>query len=297
MLGASGQVGREVVLLARNSAAEISAPSSTELNIGDSEQLETWVRSNALNLVINCAAYTNVEQAESDLETATQINAGALQSLADLSNQYGFAIAHVSTDYVFNGNKQGAYVEEDDTYPLNVYGKTKLAGEEALRNSSAHHCVLRASWVFSENGNNFLKSILRKAGSEGQFSVVNDQWGCPCSARFVATSLWTLSNRLVTGDLAHNLYHLGSEPVVSWWQFAQEILAQAFARRLIQKLPILEPVSSRQFATLAQRPQNSNLSMRRLSEELALSQSDWKKEVAEVLGRLAISDPISDKDN
>ncbi|MGG7597065.1 dTDP-4-dehydrorhamnose reductase [Pseudomonas sp. B21-023] len=238
------------------------------------EQLRASLRQMAPDLIINAAAYTAVDQAESETQQAHAINAEAPRVLAEEAARLGAPLIHYSTDYVFDGSKPTSYNEDDAPNPLGVYGRSKLAGEQAITAVAGEHLILRTSWVYSLHGRNFLLTMQRLLQERPQLKVVNDQIGAPTWAGTLAASTRALIERWRNGQAgAWGTYHLTAQGETSWFGFAQAIGAQLKARGL----PCAEllPIPSSEYPTPAQRPLNSRLDCSRLAREWQVVQPHW----------------------
>ena len=260
--GINGQVGSALVRQAKAQGHEVVALSREQWDMAQSpERGEELVLEAKPDLVINPAAYTNVDGAEDDEATALSVNADAPRALAKGCNQLDIPIFHVSTDYVFDGTKEEPYVETDQTNPINAYGRTKLAGELAVQEETEKYIILRTSWVFSKDGKNFVNTILRLAKERDELKVVNDQFGGPTSADSIADVLL----KLATEHKEHwGIYHYSGQPFMSWYDFAKIVLEYGFRNKLITNAPKIIPCSSYNFLGKAKRPSNSRLSRKKI---------------------------------
>jgi dTDP-4-dehydrorhamnose reductase len=273
LTGRSGQVGSALEpLLAR--AGELAAFDRAGLDLADTAALRARVAAEKPAVIVNAAAYTAVDRAETERAAAFAANAEAVGVLAEEAVHLGALLIHFSTDYVFDGSKQLPYAEDDATHPLNVYGESKLAGERAVAGSGCRHVILRTSWVYAGRGRNFLLSILNAARTGRSLTVVNDQRGAPTSARMIANAVvGVLSAR----DQPSGLYHLSAAGETTWFGFAQEILA-----RKGLTTPIT-PISSASYGTVARRPANSLLDNNKLRAAFGIALPDWREGLAAVL--------------
>ena len=253
----------------------------SESRVADPAQVVARVREASPDVVVNAAAYTAVDRAEEDVETARTVNAIAPGLLAGACRERGALLVHYSTDYVFDGSKAGPYVESDPVAPLNAYGRTKLEGEQAITRSGCEHLVLRTSWVYGPTGGNFLLTMLRAGATRDELRVVDDQHGAPTSslqlARLTRALLDLGRERLATGS---GIYHATAAGETTWFGFAEAI----FARRA--KRPRLVPIASSDWPTPARRPVNSVLSSERLAAAFGLRIGPWQQGLDEVLARL-----------
>lgn len=271
--GANGQLGSEFkVLQWIYSDFEFFFHGRDTLDVAS----ETSV-SDALNqlkpaVVINCAAYTNVEKAEDEPEVAELYNGTALQHLAKACNEVGAVLIHFSTDYVFDGEKNNPYVESDAVKPINAYGKSKLLGETLAAQAHKHY-IIRVAWLYSTFGNNFFKTMIRLANERGELKVVSDQFGCPTYARYLANDVLTLLEKtLVEGkQIDYGTYHYSHEGKASWHEFAREIVANTGLH-----VPV-HAVSSSAFPTKATRPKYSKLNPNKWNAATGIATTSWKE--------------------
>ncbi|MDW8468761.1 MAG: dTDP-4-dehydrorhamnose reductase [Burkholderiales bacterium] len=265
LTGANGQLGSE---LARRLPAlgELTAADRAALDLAKVEAIRRALREAKPQLVVNCAAYTAVDRAESEPTLAHAVNAVAPAVLAEEARRLGALLVHYSTDYVFDGEKGAPYVEEDPCNPLNVYGRTKLAGEEAVRGSGCRHLVLRASWVYAPRGRNFVRAILRKARAGEPLRVVDDQTGVPTSAAFLAEA--TMRALAAGGE---GLYHLAPTGATTWYGFACAIV-----ERLGLEVAVT-PIRTEDYPTAARRPRYSVLDATRARSAFRLPADDWRQ--------------------
>jgi len=273
--GINGQVGSALVRQANEQGHEVVALSREQWDMAQApEQGEQLVLEVKPDLVINPAAYTNVDGAEDDEATALKVNADAPRALAKGCKQIDIPILHVSTDYVFDGTKEVPYVEMDQTNPINAYGRTKLAGELAVQEETQKHIILRTSWVFSKDGKNFVNTILRLAKQRDELKVVNDQFGGPTSAECISEVLLQFA---IANTDQWGTYHYTGQPFVSWYEFAKKIVEQGLKGEVITKVPKIIPCGSDEFPVKADRPHNSRLSQEKLKKLFSHSACDWYK--------------------
>jgi dTDP-4-dehydrorhamnose reductase len=290
--GANGQVGQEFFDMIERQSGEtynshdIVCFSRQDLDITDAKKVEFLVKQAQPHLLINCAAYTAVDKAESDRASAFSINEDGARNLAIACKKCGVALIHISTDYVFSGDKKTPYDETDLTGPSGVYGESKLAGELAIAEVLKEHIILRTGWVFGEHGNNFVKTMLRLGTDLEELSVVSDQLGAPTSAKGIANCCMTIANQLNIGSKDEDrwgVYHFSGAPSTSWHGFAVEIFKQAVARDLFAKPPKVNAVTSEQFPTPTKRPANSQLDCSKLLRTFNVPADVWKKRVIFIL--------------
>ncbi|MEQ9923856.1 dTDP-4-dehydrorhamnose reductase [Pectobacterium brasiliense] len=277
LTGANGQLGR--CFQDRLPAKwEVLATDTAELDITDLAHIEQVVKDFQPDAIVNAAAYTAVDKAESEPELAEKINATGPENLAIVANKQGIRLVHVSTDYVFDGNATEPYSEDSATNPLSVYGKTKLAGEQAVAKASPEAIIVRTAWVFSEYGNNFVKTMLRLAKERDSLSIVHDQRGCPTYAGDLAQAIISLLEKNAVGGI----YHYCGDKEVSWYEFAQAIFSAAVQKPLLNKAPILTPITTAQYPTPAHRPAYSTLAGEK-TKALGIALSDWKRALKKII--------------
>ena len=279
--GQQGQVSRE--LQARlGDLGRLHVLGRDQLDLAHPERIAEQVRAIAPDLIINAAAHTAVDQAESEPELAFAINAKAPGVFAEEAARLGIPLIHYSTDYVFDGSKQGRYTEDDATNPLGVYGQSKLAGEQAIAAVGGQHLILRTSWVYSTHGRNFLLTMQRLLQEKPELRVVADQIGAPTWAGTIANSTRQLIERWQAGQTgAWGVYHLTAKGETSWFGFAQAIGEQLKAQG--KPCANLLPIASSEYPTPARRPLNSRLDCSRLQREWNVSQPDWHQALIDCL--------------
>ena len=278
--GAGGQVGTALARAARAAGHEVRARTRDALDITDAHAVATAVAEVAGGVVINAAAYTAVDRAESEEAQAFAINAAGPRNLAQACLRHGARLVHISTDYVFDGTKPIPWVEDDPIAPLGVYGRSKAEGERAVLAEQPEAVIVRASWVFAAEGTNFVKTILRLAGERPVLRVVADQRGCPTYAGDLAQALLALAAR----PRAQGLYHYCGEGETTWHGFAEAILAGVRARERIVASRV-DPITTAEFPTPARRPANSVLDTGRI-RALGITPRPWRAGLAEVLEAL-----------
>lgn len=276
--GCYGQVGSCLTeQLANNDNIAVLALDREHLDITSQEAVNVVVAEFQPTVIINAAAHTAVDKAEVEVNLSYAINRDGPKYLAQAAQNIGAAILHISTDYVFEGNKVGEYAESDATNPQGVYGESKLAGEIAVAQACERHIILRTAWVFGENGNNFVKTMLRLGESRDALSIVGDQFGGPTYAGDIASTLIQIANRITQGDMMeYGVYHYSGLPHVSWFEFASTIFDVAVKQGIIEKKPCLTSISTDQYPTPAKRPSNSRLSTEKIIQAFSVEASDWK---------------------
>jgi dTDP-4-dehydrorhamnose reductase len=284
LTGKNGQVGWELQR-ALAPLGELTAFDREQLDLSDVSQIRAKIRELQPQLIVNAAAYTAVDRAESEPEIAMQINAAAPAAMAEAAKEVGALFVHYSTDYVFDGTSTKPYTEDHATNPLNIYGKTKLAGEEAVRSSGASYLIFRTSWVYGARGKNFLLTILRLARERSELTVVNDQIGTPTWSRDIAeATARVIGNIGAAKELAaaaakfSGIYNLTSSGETSWFGFAEFALASV---KLLNTVS-LKPLTTAQYKTPARRPLYSLLDPSRLTRTFGLAMPAWKASAAAV---------------
>ena len=296
LLGKNGQLGwelqrslaclGELVALDRHSAPHPG-------DLGDLTALADTVRAYRPDVIVNAAAYTAVDQAERDADTARTINAHAPAVLAREAAVLGALLVHFSTDYVFDGSGQRAWTESDRPGPLSVYGQTKLEGEQAIQAACPRHLIFRTSWVYAARGGNFAKTMLRLAQERERLTVIDDQWGAPTGADLLADVVAHCIRKVLQRPGDGGLYHLAASGETSWFGYAKHVLAQAIVVNSAIKIVANEvmAVPSRAFATAAARPLNSRLDTRRLQAVFGLSLPPWQHGVDRLLAEIIDTAP------
>ena len=287
VLGAGGQLGLH--MRAALGDLPMTALTRRECDIGDRCELADWLAWAEPQIVINCAAYTRVDDAETDRETAERINARAPAALAALCAARGAALIHMSTDYVFGGippaDRHVGYSPADRPAPLNHYGATKLAGEDAIRAGLRDHWIIRTSWLFSAHGTNFARTILRLSGEREELRIVDDQTGCPTWAGHLAAACRALVDAAARGSAPpYGTYHFAGTPATSWHGFATAIVDAAFAAGELARRPAVVPIPSREFPRPARRPADSRLFAGDLMDRLGLAAPLWREGLAAMIG-------------
>lgn len=280
VLGAGGQLGREVVRLAP-AGVKLNAYTSAVCDVRDVQQLRRVLHEAAPDAVINCAAYTKVDQAESEPEAAFAVNEAGVRNLA-LVTAASVRLLHVSTDFVFDGKADMPYSPQADTAPLGVYGASKLAGEQALLELAPERsAIVRTAWLYSAEGHNFLNTMLQLMATRDKLSVVHDQRGTPTACHGLASMLWALAQK----PELDGVFHWTDGGEATWYEFACEIQQQALQRGLLQAAIPIEPISSQDWPTPAQRPAYSVLDKASTLEALCLQARPWQSMLGEVLDR------------
>ena len=294
--GSRGQVGAEVAR-ALAGRAEVIAHERATLDLARPDEIRASIRAARPDVIVNAAAYTAVDRAESERDAAHVVNAEAPGEIAAEARRAGALLVHYSTDYVFDGASLGPYVEGDAPHPLNVYGETKLAGERAIEASGAAYLILRTSWVYGPSGRNFLLTILSAAATKPELRVVDDQRGAPTSSLALARATAEILSARGTGAIdagslaaakeRSGLYHASARGETSWHGFAQAILERR-ARRSDFRMPALIAIPTREYPTPARRPANSMLSNAKLEAAFGVRFADWREGLDEVFSVLPL---------
>ena len=283
--GAKGQVGTELVIEATKRAHQVYAYGSKELDISNIEQVRNTLQKIQPDVIINAAAYTAVDKAETEESLAYAVNSLGSENLAKVCKQYDIPLLHISTDYIYDGEKQTPYQETDVPGPAGVYGASKLEGDQKIENIWHKHIIVRVSWVFGVQGNNFVKTMLRLAQQRDELSIVDDQYGAPTSARAISHCLLDIVAHPLFNqpDCPWGLYNLQSDPGVTWYEFAQEIFLQARQQGIINKEMKLNPIPSSEFPTPVKRPANSKLDGQKLQQTFKIQAAAWKIDLSDML--------------
>lgn len=288
LTGAAGQVGYEICRLAAERGINLVGLNHQQLDVADSRAVNGKITDIQPSLVINCAAYTAVDKAEDEKDLAFRVNRDGVANLAKSCGDLGISLLHISTDYVFDGEKDSSYMEDVEACPLGVYGLSKWQGEEAVRQNLAEYLIIRTSWVFGPHGNNFVKTMLRLAREGGELRVVADQFGCPTFATHLAETLLFLAGKVLTDSKVNwGTYHYCGAPVTSRHLFAKAILVQALRVGLIEKAVPVIPISTKEYPTPASRPPKSVLDCTRIKSILGIEPPNWQQGLNDMLEKIA----------
>lgn len=284
VLGSRGQLGRCLYDQLTKTGHEVVYTSRDQIDITDFEATKAAILEMAPDVVINATAYTAVDKAEEDQEMANLINHLAVKNIADICNQQGCWLIHVSTDYVFDGNSKVPYKEDDQTSPQGAYGESKLNGELAIQSSGCKHIIIRTAWVFSEYGNNFLKTMLRLGKEHNELNIVGDQIGCPTYAQDIASAIVQIIPQLHLQKHC-GLYHYSGDAPCSWYDFAKAIFDQAKINNL--KTPItINSIDTSAYPTPAKRPAFSVLDCSKIHNEFGIALPNWDDGIKQIIGKL-----------
>ena len=287
VFGGKGQIGRELVRAAADRQVPLIALDRRQVNITDQAAVAASLRKHCPKLVINAAAYTNVERAELDRAAAAATNAEGPAILARACGREGVPLLHISTDYVFDGTKSGPYVEGDLPSPLNVYGWTKADGEAAVRGILVNHIILRTSWLYGVFGHNFLKTVVGLAMERDELRMVSDQLGSPTSTRELGAAVLRIAPRLVDAEEVWGTYHFAGAGTATWHEFASVIIAAQAS--LTGRSPKVIPITTAEYPTAAVRPSNSALDCSRFAHVFGFLSRSWTEDAADVTRAMVVS--------
>ena len=288
LTGKDGQVGFALQKKLA-SVGEVIATNRNELNLENLDEIRTYIEKIKPDIIINAAAYTDVDKAETDIELACKVNIEAPKVLADKASQLDIPIIHFSTDYVFDGLKNEPYVETDQANPQSIYGETKWKGEEAVRNHKKH-IILRTSWVFSSRGQNFLKKILKNIQEKSSLNIVSDQIGSVTSADVIADVIYKIVKNFLNNPNFRDFgtYHMTLDGETNWYRYACFITDEAkrLGLETLMTSKDIKPISSDAYPTLAKRPMNSRLDTTKIKKTFMLELPHWEEEVKRILTAL-----------
>ncbi len=289
LLGSTGQLGQHLSHLLPLQGETITF-SRAQVDLTNSQQLKQALESVQPDVIINAAAYTAVDKAESDAATAAAVNHYAVAEIADYARAHDSILFHYSTDYVFDGGKGQPYIEADQPNPQNVYGVTKLAGEQAIISSGCKGYVFRTGWVYSRSGHNFINTILRLAKARDSLSIVDDQIGAPTSVELISQVTLVALSAALAGKLSPGIFHLTASGATSWYGLAKRVLQPAVIKALdlqIDHQKIL-PITTAAYPLPARRPANSRLSGKKLEQALGIMMPDWAVGVDDFIANLLL---------
>lgn len=292
--GRTGQVGWELERCLTG-LGHVVATDRTKFDLADPDSIRRAIRDLRPDIIVNPAAYTAVDKAESEPDIAMQVNGIGPGVLAEEAKRWGALLVHYSTDYVFDGTNPAPYTESDEPNPINVYGKTKLAGERAIQATGCRHLILRTSWVYGARGKNFLLTMLRFAKEREELRIVDDQMGAPTWSRTIAQTTAHILARLILPSASSkgcesegwrvdisSVFHLTAEGVTTWYRFAQTIFQMGAAKKLC-RAPIVRPIATEEYPLPAARPRNSKLATRKLCNQFGLVLPAWDAALAQCM--------------
>lgn len=282
--GANGQVGTEIIKFFSSSDHEVFACTRSTLDCSKLDLVHGVLSEIEPDLIINAAAYTAVDKAEDELALAHVLNAEFVRQLAGYCYLQDIPLIHLSTDYVFDGEKDGSYHETDVPHPLSVYGRSKWEGEQVILSQLKKYIILRVSWVFGEHGKNFVKTILNLAATRNELSIVSDQWGKPTSARDIARVLFEMVQKVSDPFFdCWGIYHYAGQDVTSWYEFAIVFLDMAKKRGFPLTLTRLNPIKTEEYITKAIRPKSSILDTTKIETILGITCHSWKNYLPDMI--------------
>lgn len=280
VIGKNGQLGKSIqkIVAGENHNYDFNFIDRQSIDLSDKKNIFSYLKSHSFNLIINCAAFTEVDKAEINLNLANQVNNVAVGFLAEISKETNTFLIHISTDYVFDGEISIPYDENDKTKPINVYGKTKLSGEkQILRIMETNAIIIRTSWLYSNYGKNFVNTIIRNARKKKKLNIINDQYGSPTNATDLAQFILKIVNRI--SDINFNkktrIYHFSNGGECSWFDFASEIVSLSGIDCIVN------PIDSNSYESHAKRPKNTTMSKEKVINEFGINIKHWKTSLAE----------------
>jgi len=285
--GKEGQVARSLVERASRLAdVTVVTAGRPELDLADPDGIDDVIGNADPDIVVSAAAYTAVDQAEDEPELAHAVNVTGARAVAGAAAARGIPLIHLSTDYVFSGQSETRYTENDATDPQSIYGRTKLAGELAVASANPQHVILRTAWVYSPFGRNFVKTMMRLAAERDEISVVSDQWGNPTSALDIADGIIHVARKIVSRgkDAPYGLFHLAGTGEINWSGFAEEIMKNS--RALGGPTAAIRPIATSDYPTKAKRPANSRLASEKLEAAYGWKAPRWQDSLVEVSRRI-----------
>lgn len=291
IIGAKGQLGREIVSQGIKFKGDVIGIDVDELDITNQNAVRSYLDKRKFSVVVNAAAYTAVDQAEKDSVATFAVNSEGPYNLATLCHEKSIPFIHISTDYVFDGLKPGAYSEEDALSPVGIYAQSKAEGEKRVAVATRRYIIIRTAWLYGLHGNNFVKTMLRLGSDRTVLKVVNDQHGCPTNATNLAAAVLTICRKVHENDNfdAWGIYHFCDKGETTWYGFAEMIFKNAsrYEKMAIQKLI---PIETQEYPTPAQRPPNSVLSCDKIQRTFGIKQKTWEKSLEDMLKKLYKTD-------
>lgn len=286
VLGSEGQLGHELINLLRSTKQNYVALNRQQLDLTNLKNIKQVIKDNNPSLVINCAAYTAVDKAEQEADLAMKINAEAPAAIAQISQEIGNSLIHISTDYVFDGCNNIPYTEEAETNPASVYGQSKLKGEQAVAKYCDQHIIIRTAWVYGVYGKgNFVKTMIRLGMEKETLRIVCDQIGSPTWTGDLAQAILSISSKITSETTG--IYHYTNSGVCSWYDLAVATLEEAKQLGFSIQIKNIEPISSNEYPTPAKRPHYSVLSSQKISHILGNYPPHWQKSLCKMLGEYA----------
>ena len=284
--GANGQLGHELHRAAQRRKLSVVGMTRTDLDITQPNAISAAIATHQPTVIINCAAYTAVDKAEAESDLAFAVNRDGPAHLAEICRTHHIALIHISTDYVFDGTKQAAYLESDPICPINLYGQSKAAGEILIAQNLTRHIIIRTAWLYGEHGYNFVKTMLRLGCERDEIGVVDDQFGSPTYAADLAETALTVAAAVQEETFCQwGIYHFANQGMISWYQFAKAIFEYA-APYLDLKLNRLNALTTDQYPTIAVRPEYSVLSSAKISRQFGVDPPFYRDSLEKMLARV-----------
>jgi dTDP-4-dehydrorhamnose reductase len=289
ILGANGQLGQELTELCKTRGLPAFSASKNACDIAEPDQVIATIKSSNPDVVVNAAAYTQVDGAESNGELAFRVNRDGASVVAGVSATLNVPLIHISTDYVFDGAKAVPYVEEDEVQPLGTYGLSKEAGEREIRRLSPRHIILRTAWVYGAFGKNFLKTMVNLAATRENWGVVDDQIGTPTATLDIAEAVLCAATKAASADGPRGTYHLAGAAEGTWYAFARDIVAEQ--AKYTGKTPHIRALATEEYPTVARRPKNSRLNSDQFAATFGYRALSWRERVPSVVEALQANRP------
>lgn len=274
VLGSQGQLGRCLQDQLKNSGHQVVLASRRKVDVAEYDETKNFIEDQLPDVIVNATAYTNVDKAETDIENAKIVNHLAVKNLATICKKIECWLLHLSTDYVFDGYSNIAYKEDDKTNPQSVYGETKLMGELAIKSSNCKYLIIRTAWVYSEYGNNFLKTMLNLASRKNKLNIVGDQIGCPTYGQDLAKAIVCVIDKMKPQNINSGLYHYAGNLSCTWVDFSEIIFKLALELKIINAKPNVASITTEDFPTAAKRPPQSQLNSNKFKNTFGISPSD-----------------------
>ncbi|WP_299568300.1 dTDP-4-dehydrorhamnose reductase [uncultured Shewanella sp.] len=296
LVGKDGQLGQSLIAYFKqnssllNARFKIQSTNKSDVDICNSASVSRYMAMFKPDIIVNAAAYTNVEQAETDIELCREVNLLGTNNLAKAASHYKIPLIHLSTDYVFDGQSVSPYLETDDTQPLNSYGETKLQSEALIRAELKQHLIIRTSWLISQYGNNFAKTVLRLSKQHSQLAMISDQQGCPTFADDLSAAVFKLLMAIDSGQADWGTFHYCGSRAMTWFELTQQILDEALKHKKINSKPEVVAISSEAFAlqanTKALRPKYSVLGCQKIKQVWGITRPDWTCSLKRLVDKL-----------
>ncbi len=286
--GTNGQLGWEMVKQSPIYDIETIPFDKENLDITNFKQLQSVIKKYKPEIIVNTAAYTSVDLAEKNEMEAFEVNHHAVRNLAKICKEYSILFIHISTDYVFDGGKGEPYLETDEVNPLNTYGLSKNKGEDEIRDILPQHIILRVSWVFGIHGNNFVKTVLKLLNTKENLTIIDDQFGCPTSARSLAECIYEICIKYSEAkEIEFGTFHYANYPATTWYLFAKEAANLALINKIIKKPINIRPISYKAYDSEAERPINSVLSTKKIENSFQIPVYSWLEELEYTIKEIA----------